>query len=77
MLRVRLQDQQGSLLADTQVDERGAIAIEIVDGNIFLPNRGRLEGVPLDRPLQLLVNLEALVVSPETQGPSLKPQACD
>jgi hypothetical protein len=58
MLRVRLQDQQGELLADVTVDDRGAVSIELSDGNIYLPVNGNLQGLPLDRPLQLVVSRE-------------------
>jgi hypothetical protein len=58
MLRVRLQDQEGALLADVTVDERGSIKLELSDGNIYLPVNGNLQGLPLDRPLQLVVSRE-------------------
>jgi hypothetical protein len=55
-IRLRLQTQAGEMLSNTICDARGAIQIEISDGAIFLPDRGSQLGIPLDQPLQLVIN---------------------
>lgn len=55
-IQLRLQTEAGLLLANTTCDARGAIQIEISDGAIFLPDHGNQLGIPLDQPLQLVVN---------------------